>query len=125
MNKFFKKGDLLIIGVLLALVIVWFTVESILPSTANGYAKITVNGEEYGTFSLETPREFTITTEKGSNRVKIEDGKVCVTEASCKDGLCVRQGTVHRLGESVVCLPNGVVITVEKGENETVDFING
>ncbi len=31
----------------------------------------------------------------------------------CPDKLCIRQGFIKKIGESIVCLPNRVVITLE------------
>ena len=37
-------------------------------------------------------------------------------EADCPDRLCVRQGAVSRVGESIICLPHELVVTVEGEE---------
>ena len=50
------------------------------------------------------------------NVVEIKDGKVSVTEASCKNQVCVRHGAISRTGESIVCLPNRLVVRIENGE---------
>lgn len=49
--------------------------------------------------------------------VVIEDGSVYVTNPSCPDGICEKTGKISRANESIVCLPGGVVITVE-GESD-------
>ena len=33
-----------------------------------------------------------------------------VSEASCPDQLCVRMGTINRAGQSIVCVPNEIVV---------------
>ena len=38
-----------------------------------------------------------------------------VTDAGCPDKLCVRMGAVSRAGQSIVCLPGGIVVTVVGG----------
>jgi hypothetical protein len=125
-KKKVKKGDLAVVCALLLILVAFFAMKTLLPSTENGYAEITVNGQPYETVSLSDTRIFTIQTAGNkSNTIEIKDGTIRVTDASCPDGLCIRQGGVHRKGESIVCLPNGVVITVKEGENGSVDFING
>lgn len=42
----------------------------------------------------------------------IKDGKCFVTESDCKNKTCVKTGKISRVGESIVCAQNGVVITV-------------
>ncbi len=44
--------------------------------------------------------------------VHISGGEVWVTDSQCRDGTCEHTGKISRAGQSIVCLPNGVVITV-------------
>lgn len=47
------------------------------------------------------------------NTVEIKGGSVSVTEASCKNQVCVRHGSISSPGESIVCLPNRLVVSIE------------
>ena len=49
--------------------------------------------------------------------VVIEDGCVWVTDANCPDKTCEHSGKISRAGQSIVCLPNGVTVTVN-GESD-------
>lgn len=120
----FKKGDRYIVAIVAALCGVWLLCTVFLhPQVENGTAEITVNGEKYGSFSLQETRELHIeAADGGYNTVRIENGAVSVTHADCPDGLCVRQGKINRQGQSVVCLPHGLVITVKGGAENDVDF---
>ena len=51
----------------------------------------------------------------GYNRIQVRDGAVSVLEASCPDKVCVHTGTVRYPGETIVCLPNRMIITVIQG----------
>lgn len=82
---------------------------------------VTVDGKPYGTYSLSDNISHDIITGKASenfNSFVIENGKVFMKEASCPDGICVNHRPIFRDGESIVCLPNRVVITVV-GEDDT------
>ena len=48
----------------------------------------------------------------------IRDGKASITQASCPDLLCVHQGAVSRQGESIICLPNEVVVEIIAAKEE-------
>ena len=77
--------------------------------------KITVDGTEWAVYSLEEDRVVEIPSgesEKGYNRLVIRQGKAYVESASCPDGICAKHRAVFRDGESIICLPNRVVITV-------------
>lgn len=52
------------------------------------------------------------------NIVEISGGSVSVTKASCKNQVCVRHGKISHTGESIVCLPNRLVVTIEGGGKE-------
>ncbi|MBO4468328.1 MAG: NusG domain II-containing protein [Clostridia bacterium] len=47
------------------------------------------------------------------NTVKIKDGKVFMKCADCKNQICVKSGKISKSGETVVCLPNRVIIEIE------------
>ena len=43
--------------------------------------------------------------------------------ADCTDQICVNHRAVSREGESIICLPNQVVISVTDGEEAELDGI--
>ena len=85
--------------------------------SGNGKAvQVTVDGRVIATLPLDVDTEQVITGVGDSqNRLIIRDGKVTVTDASCPDGICVSHGAISRPGQSIVCLPNRVVVTVTGG----------
>lgn len=52
--------------------------------------------------------------------VEIKDGGVRVLRASCPDKCCVETGRISRAGQSIVCLPAHVTVTLE-GEGGQYD----
>lgn len=46
------------------------------------------------------------------NIVVIKDGSVFVSEADCPDSLCVNQGKISRAGETIICLPHKLMVTI-------------
>ncbi len=112
------------LAVVVALCGVLFLCRSLFyPAAQDGTVTITVHGEEYGAFPLADERELHIEdVDAGFNTVHISDGAVWVGDADCPDGLCVRQGKISRRGQSVICLPHQLVITVENGRENDVDF---
>lgn len=76
--------------------------------------RITVDGEEYGVYSLEEDRVIRI----GDTKVcEIKDGYVTMTEADCPDHLCMKQKRISKTGGTIVCLPNRVVLEIVSGES--------
>ena len=79
--------------------------------------EVTVDGAIYGTYPLDVDKEIPIQKDgKTTNLLVIKDGKADVTEA---DKLCVHQKAISKTNETIVCLPNKVVVQViGTGESE-------
>ena len=76
---------------------------------------VTVDGKEFGTYSLAEDVRVEIRTgaeNEELNLLIIKDGQAYVETATCPDGICAGHKPIHREGESIVCLPHKVVITV-------------
>lgn len=108
------RNDLLLIVALLAVAAVVAIYLFVFRGTGDT-VKVTVDGELYGVYSLKQDIiEDIHTGADGSqlNRLIISDGKAYVEAATCPDGICAAHRPIFRDGESIVCLPHRVVITV-------------
>ncbi|EGN48604.1 hypothetical protein HMPREF0991_01484 [Lachnospiraceae bacterium 2_1_58FAA] len=83
-------------------------------------AVVTVDGEVYGTYSLA--KDQTIEIQDG-NRLRIQNGQAKMEWADCPDQLCVHQKAISRTGESIICLPNQVVVSVQGSKESELDGI--
>lgn len=50
----------------------------------------------------------------GYNILEIQPGQIKVSEASCPDHICVKQGFIHNSLLPITCLPNKLVIQLEE-----------
>ena len=83
-------------------------------------AEIRSDGALIATVDLRVDQEFTVTTAwGGENVVTVRSGAIAVTEANCPDHYCMHRGFCSG-GNSIVCLPNKLVISFP-GESD-VDF---
>ena len=64
--------------------------------------------------AVTAPYSFPVETGEGTNTVTVEPGRICVSEADCPDGVCVRMGWRSDSGAPIVCLPHRLVIRIEK-----------
>lgn len=85
------------------------------------YVRIMVDGRTFGEYLLG--READIDVE-GHNQVSIRDGQVLVAEADCPDKICVRHAAVSRVGESIVCLPNRMIVEIRSGDGTKTDALS-
>lgn len=47
-----------------------------------------------------------------------------MTSADCPDHLCVKKKAISKEGESIICLPNKVVVTVKSDMKSDIDSIS-
>ena len=84
---------------------------------------VTVNGEKYAEYSLSEDREIEIRVGEGYNILVIEEGRAYVRVASCPDGICSSHRPISHDGESIICLPNKVVIEIRTTKTDQPDII--
>ncbi len=120
-----KKNDLILIAAILVLALVSIAGIRIWQknNTKNGaVAVVTVDGVRYGAYPLTEDITERIDLADGTyNILVIEDGYADVTEASCPDQICVKHNRIRYSGESIVCLPNKLIVEVEGGEDNGID----
>lgn len=81
-------------------------------SSIGRQAIVTVNGKEYGNYSLDTDQMITIKTDNGFNCLKIENGTAKIVDADCPDKYCVNQNGISHKGEVIVCLPHKLTVQI-------------
>ena len=117
-----KKNDLLLVlGVLLLALLVY--IASLLFQKEGAQVVVTVDGEQTVVYSLNETVDTIIKTDWGENHLKIEEGTATITEADCKDKLCVHQKAISRKGETIVCLPHKLVISIEGTREKELDGV--
>ena len=120
------KADLILIAalLLLATLLGLFLFLSRKPGDS---VTVTVDGEHYATFSLSEPLRHEIRTGRNGEQINvliIENGQAYVQHASCPDGICASHRPISYNGQSIICLPHRVVITVQRqGTADQPDII--
>lgn len=89
--------------------------------------KVTIDGKIFGVYSLSKDTVVDIHTGENDaelNRLIIKDGKAYVETATCPDKICVDHRPIFRDGESIICLPNEVVISViTQNDSDNPDIV--
>ena len=85
---------------------------------------VSIDGQLYAEYPLTEDRVVELISDGGFNRLVIEDGYAYVEEASCPDGICSSHGPIGHNGESIICLPNKVVIEIHRREQNQPDIIS-
>lgn len=110
-----KRNDLLLTAILVVL-----SLAALLAGRPSGtedmlVAVVSVDGRELCRMPLDEEREFVW---EGRVVVRAHEGAVRVWQADCPDQLCVRQGEISHSGQSIVCLPNRLAVTLESAQAE-------
>lgn len=116
-----QKKDIILIILIVCIALLAFLAHQVIGSDGAGKVTVKVNGKLEGTYSLSEDQEIKING--GTNVLQIKNGKADMVEADCPDQLCVHQRAVSRQGESIICLPNKVVIEVESSESSQIDAV--
>ena len=113
--RLFRIWDVVLIVLLLALVGV--TVYLAVAPKAGAFAEVYLDGELYQTLPLNKDA----VVELDHLKIVVSGGAVSVKDADCPDKICEKSGAISKAGQTIVCLPNRVVIKITgKGEVEAI-----
>ena len=115
-----KKNDwFLAAGILIAAAVI-LLIQLMGAARGELTVSVTVDGALYGTYSLAEDIQVDINE---TNRLIIEDESVRMEWADCPDQVCVNHVSISRDGESIICLPNRVVVSINGTESAGLDGI--
>lgn len=124
-----KKGDkiaALIIIVLLVISTAGVLIYKNRMESSSRIALIKQDGKLIKTINLSTVKnseEFIIKYKDNDfNKIKVEKGRIRITDANCPDKICVKKGWISKPGENIVCLPHRLIISID-GKNSNYDDI--
>ena len=147
MKQFIRKADIILLIVLVVLGLAVSAALAFNASDGSGGSEVVIKsgGKVIGRYPLNNDTRLEIPAPSGVNYddpshyalseddectqytyynvVKIEDGGVSVTGASCKNHVCVRHGSISKSGQSIVCLPNRLIVTIEDKSGGNYDSI--
>ena len=122
MSKYVRKNDIIMLSCIAVLIFVSYGLRIHSMMNNGSTIEITVDGKVYGRYALEQDQRIPVEIDgETKNIVVIADGEAYMAEASCPDKLCIHQGRIESRSQSIVCLPNRVIVTVVDGEEPEID----
>lgn len=117
MFKMIKKADIILFIILVAagLSLSWISASA---SVIGEKAVVTVDGNVYGIYSLSENQTVTVEDGDHINKITINEGTVQMSYSTCKNQVCVKDGKISKTNESIVCLPNKVMVEITGGEGD-------
>ena len=117
--RYLNRYDRVLLFFLLTITVLAYVIMFFKEMNDGSTVVILVDGEEYGTYSLSSDQIIPVRIDgEIRNTVQIKGGNAFMMHASCPDHLCIRQGAIHSHAQSIVCLPNRVVVTVEGADED-------
>lgn len=118
------RNDIILIIVFIAIAAVLFAKNSLFHNEIGASVQITVDSIIYKTLPLDEDTSITIAGyDNGSNALQIKDGYASIISADCPDKLCQKQKKIRYNGETLVCLPHRVIVSVISKEDKDIDSI--
>ena len=120
MGKRYRLDAIVISAILiLSLLLVAFWIVFRRPGA---FVTVEVDGVKVAEYSLSEDGVFSLNG--GTNTLVIESSEAYLCDSQCPDHTCENTGKIHFVGQSIICLPNRLSVTV-KGESEGgVDFVS-
>ncbi len=118
-KKIGKKEIILLIILFAALLVIWSACHRTHRETGS-FIRVSVSGEILGEYPLVEDREIPVEIGGSvTNTIVIKDGNADMVYADCPDQTCVKTRPISAQRETIVCLPNRVVVEVISSEEET------
>lgn len=124
-----KKNDIILMGIILVIGISAFVIMNIVQSqnTSDSMVLIKDDGVVVKSFPFteKTDEVFEFFDGEELNIVVIKDGVVTVSEANCRDQICVKSQSITKSGEIIVCLPHKFTVEIysENTDDQSLDGI--
>ena len=103
-----KKGDIVVLGVIAAVFILSIVM---LTSFSKNGSRVIVKQDNKVVYDQSITKNNTVDT--GSNVVVIENKVVYMKQSNCKNQICVKSDKISKKGESIICLPNKVIVEIK------------
>ena len=122
----FKKQDIIIYLTVLLLAGAAYLIHTGLHSRTGSIVRISTDGELIADYPLSRDLETTIGGYSGGNlKLVISGGAAYVESSSCPDKICVKHARISHTGESIICMPNRIVIEIiSDDETPVIDGVS-
>lgn len=124
-KKTIQKRELIIICILLICGLALAAVL-LLGSKSGAQVEISVGGTVVGTYPLNQNTTYVIDgVYGGTNTLVVENNSAHMADATCPDKVCIHMGTISKGGQSIICLPNQVVVQILSDDTMGIDGVVG
>lgn len=113
-----KPGDVVIVFFVAVSAVLLLSYFHRVPSRDTGSTAIVeVNGKVIHRIELGKGlkrKDLKVTGQIGASVVRVEGKKIRMLSSPCRDKICVGMGWAEKSGSSIICMPNRVIIRLER-----------
>ena len=113
--------DMIVIAAILLLSVALLLVMT-LTREEGATVVVEIDGKTVATYSLYQNGEYSLNG--GTNVLVIENGQAYLNYSNCPDHTCEKTGKIQYVGQTIVCLPNLLTITIKGEASGGVDFVS-
>lgn len=116
-SKILKIGDYVVSVLIILFILVYYSL-TLFVSSQNKIVEVIDYKNNVYRYSVNDVCRLTISGPYGVTEIRINDGKVWVEKASCPHKTCKHMGTINKMGEMIVCIPNRILIQIVGNHSE-------
>ena len=117
-----KRNDIILIICVVVAAVICFAAYKLYFHNSGKFVTVIVIGKITASYPIDT--DITVTVEGingGKYILKISEGTADMIDADCPDQTCVKKHSIKYEGETIVCLPHKVVISIDNSANTDED----
>ena len=107
-----KRSDIIFLIAVAALIGGAFLAFEIIATPGGKTVVIEEGNEVVGNYPLSEDRTLKVQGPLGITTVVIRGGQVYVPDSACPNKICIEMGHIFEKGDTIICLPNRVYITI-------------
>ena len=111
-----NKNDLKLITIVLIIIVILFLIYFLTNEKSNK-ALVYHGNNLILTIDLSIDKEYIVKGDNGDVVIKVSDNKIKVEEENSPYHLCSKQGYISNTNESIICLPNRIIIELPKDDS--------
>jgi hypothetical protein len=111
LTQLFKPGDIFLMVGLICIALGLGIIIKQKGGNAN-YCIISVDGKDKYKLSLFSPQKIKIKGVFGESVIEVSKKGVRMVNSPCPLHICVQQGIIKRVGQTIVCIPNRIMIRI-------------
>lgn len=114
--------DIVVISVILAVSLIVLLLMTVF-KTEGASLIVEIDGQKVAEYSLSQNAVYELNG--GTNVLTVENGTAYMSSSSCPDHICENKGRIKYVGQTIVCLPNKLTVTVAgEATDDDVDIFS-